>query len=129
MSLTRDAFAAWLDAYVAAWRSNDASDIGRLFSEDVTYSYRAGTEVVKGRDAVVADWLKDPDDPSSWDARYEPLAIDGEVHVALGFSRYLQPDGSLRDEYSNIFVCRFDEAGQCSEFSEWWMRLSPPDNS
>jgi hypothetical protein len=57
MSLTRDAFAAWLDAYVAAWRSNDASDIGRLFSEDVTYSYRAGTEVVNGRDAVVADWL------------------------------------------------------------------------
>jgi hypothetical protein len=127
--MTRDDFAAWLDAYVAAWRSNDASDIGRLFSEDVTYSYRAGTDVVKGRDAVVADWLKDPDDPSDWEARYEPLAIDGETHVAQGYSRYRQHDGSLKEEFSNIFVCRFDEAGQCREFTEWWMRLAPtPDD-
>lgn len=125
MPLSRDAFAAWLDGYVAAWRSNDASEIGRLFTEDVVYSYRAGREVVTGRDALVADWLREPDDPSSWNARYEPLAIDGEVHVARGWSRYLRPDGSLRDEYSNIFVCRFDEAGQCSEFTEWWMRLEP----
>jgi hypothetical protein len=80
---------------------------------------------VTGRDAIVADWLKDPDDPSEWDAHYEPLAIDGDVHVATGWSRYLHPDGSLRDEYSNVFVCRFDASGQCSAFSEWWMRLTP----
>ena len=127
--MTRDDFAAWLEAYVAAWRSNDAADIGRLFSEDVTYSYRAGTEVVQGRDAVVASWLEDPDDPASWEAHYEPLAIDDDVHVAVGWSRYLQPDGSLRDEYSNVFVCRFDAAGRCSAFTEWWMRLGPPRES
>jgi hypothetical protein len=126
MSLTRDDFAAWLEGYVAAWRSNDAADIGRLFSLDVTYGYRAGTEVVKGRDALVASWLDDPDDPSSWVAHSEPLAVDGEVHVAIGWSRYLQPDGSLREEFSNLFVCRFDGAGQCSEFTEWWMRVGPP---
>ena len=125
MQLSRDAFQAWLDAYVTAWRSSDPQEIGLLFTEGVSYSYRAGTDVVTGRDAVVADWLKEPDDPSSWDARYEPLAIDGEVHVARGWSRYLDPDGSLRDEYSNIFVCRFDDAGQCSEFTEWWMRFEP----
>jgi hypothetical protein len=34
----------------------------------------------------------------------------------------------LRDEYSNIFVCRFDGAGQCSQFIEWWMKVAPaPD--
>jgi hypothetical protein len=125
--MTRDDFAAWLDAYVAAWRSNDASDIGRLFSEDVAYSYRAGSDVVTGREAVVADWLKDPDEPSEWEAHYEPLAIDGDVHVAQGFSRYLLPDGSLKEEFSNIFVCRFDEAGRCREFTEWWMRLAAPE--
>jgi hypothetical protein len=126
MSLTRDAFAAWLAAYIGAWRSNDAADIGRLFSADVTYSYRAGTEVLHGRDAVVASWLEDPDEPASWEAHYEPLAIDGDVHVARGWSRYLQPDGSLREEFSNIFLCRFDDAGSCSEFTEWWMRIGPP---
>jgi hypothetical protein len=126
MSLTRDAFAAWLDAYIAAWRSNDASDIGRLFSEDARYSFRAGRDPVVGRDAIVRSWLEDPDDPGTWEADYEPLAIDGDVHVATGWSRYLEPDGSLRDEYGNIFVCRFDDAGQCREFSEWFVRLEQP---
>ena len=45
--------------------------------------------------------------------------------MASGWSRYLQADGSVRDEFSNIFVCRFDDAGQCSEFTEWWMRVGP----
>jgi hypothetical protein len=124
MPLSRDAFAAWLDAYVAAWRSNDAASIGALFSADASYSYRAGTDVVVGRDAIVAAWLREPDDPGTWDAKYEPLAIDGEVHVSVGWSRYLREDGSLRDEYSNIFVCRFDAAGQCSDFMEWWMKMA-----
>ena len=127
MRLSRDEFAAWLDRYVAAWRSGDAADIGALFSADASYSYRAGADVVTGRDAIVADWLREPDDPATWEAKYAPLAIDGDVHVSIGWSRYLEADGSLRDEYSNIFVCRFDGAGQCSDFSEWWMRLSPSE--
>jgi hypothetical protein len=129
MQLSHDAFAAWLDGYVAAWRSNDAATIGALFTEDCSYSYRAGTQVVNGRDAIVAAWLEDPDDPSQWDARYEPLAIDGEVHVATGWSRYFDDGGTLRDEYSNVFVCRFDDAGQCSEFMEWWMRMGETETS
>ena len=127
MPLSTSEFADWLDRYVAAWRSNDAATIGALFSEDCSYSYRAGTDVVRGRAAIVDDWLKEPDDPDSWEARYEPLAIDGDVHVAKGYSRYLEPDGSLRDEYSNIFVCRFDAAGRCSEFMEWWMKMAPTE--
>jgi len=129
MPLTASAFADWLDRYVAAWRSNDAALIGALFSEDASYSYRAGTDVVRGRAAIVEDWLREPDDPDTWDARYEPLAIDGDVHVARGYSRYVNADGSPRDEYSNIFVCRFDDAGQCSEFIEWWMKTAPTEGA
>ena len=46
--------------------------------------------------------------------------------MALGWTRYLEPAGSLRDEYSNIFVCRFDADGQCSEFTEWWILRDAP---
>ena len=75
---------------------------------------------VDGREAIVAVWLEDPDDPpGTFEARYEPLAIDGDVHVARGTSRYFNPDGSLRDEYSNIFVCGFDADGRCRSFTEW----------
>lgn len=124
MHLSRDDFAAWLGRYVGAWRSNDPADIGDLFSEDVTYSYRAGRSVVNGRSAVVESWLESPDDPDDWDAHYEPLAIEQQVHVAIGWSRYLHKDGSVRDEYSNIFVCRFDDEGRCREFTEWWIKIS-----
>ena len=126
MHLTRDAFGAWLGRYVAAWKSYDPDGIADLFSEQATYSYRAGTRVVEGRAAIVAAWLADQDEPGSWDAHYEPLAIDGQVHVAIGSSRYFDREGAVREVFSNIFVCRFDPEGRCSEFTEWWMRVAGP---
>ncbi len=121
MPRSRDAFAAWLVAYVDAWRSADPAAIGDLFSPDCRYGHRAGTAIVEGREAIVADWLAD-EMGERWEATYAPLAIDGEVHVARGVTRYFAADGSLWHEYSNIFVCHFDADGRCSEFTEWWMR-------
>lgn len=122
MHLTRNDFAAWLGRYISAWRSRDPEAIGDLFSEEASYSYRAGHRVVSGREAIVASWLADEDD-GRWEAHYEPLAIDEEVHVSIGWSRYLDEAGAIRDEYSNIFVCRFDGDGRCRDFTEWWMRV------
>jgi ketosteroid isomerase-like protein len=120
--MDRNHFAIWLDAYVEAWRSNDASTIGRLFSDDVEYFYGPYATPVVGRDAIVTSWLTNPDEPNSWQAQYTPLAIDGDVHVATGESIYFQPDGTTeRTRYSNIFVCRFDPDGRCREFREWFM--------
>ena len=123
--MTREEFAGWLARYVEAWKSYDPGAIGDLFSEDAFYSYRGGWVNVEGRDAIVADWLRDRDDPGSFDAAYAPLAIDGDVHVARGTSTYHHPDGSLREEYSNIFVCAFDAEGRCSSFTEWFVKTKP----
>ena len=35
--MTHDEVQAWLDAYVAAWRSYDRSEIGALYADDATY--------------------------------------------------------------------------------------------
>ena len=102
MTLSHPAFQAWLDRYVAAWRSYDPAAIGDLFSEDATYRYHPEDEPVRGRGAIVASWLEDRDEPGTYDAHYEPLAIDGEEHVARGWSRYYTSGGDLRDEYWNI---------------------------
>jgi hypothetical protein len=107
---------AWLDRYIAAWRSGEPTDIGALFSEDAAYYYGPYREPVRGRAAIVADWTSAPDAPGSWEAEYRPLAIDGETVVATGESRYR--DGRT---FSNIFVCRFDGDGRCTEFREWFM--------
>jgi len=124
--MDREAFGAWLVRYVDAWRLNDPTAIGDLFSVDVRYAFDPFSEAVVGRPAVVAAWLADPDEPGSWEADYEVLAVDGDAYIAHGRTRYLTDDGSEIDrEFANIFVCRFDDEGRCREFTEWFMRRRP----
>ena len=123
--MDRDAFQRWLDDYVEAWRTYDAEAIRTLFGERAEYRYHPWDEPVAGRDAIVESWLGDQDVPGSWDANYEPWAIDGDRAVATGISRYFGPDGeTVEREYHNVFLCRFDEDGRCAEFTELFLRRS-----
>ena len=114
--MTRERVQAWLDAYVAAWRSYDRAAIGDLFAEDATYRYHPYDEPEQGRDTIVEGWLEEPDEPGSWEASYEPLLIDGDRAVATGETRYA--DGQT---FSNLFVLEFDADGRCRSFTEWFM--------
>lgn len=113
---------AWIDHYVDAWRSNDAIRIGALFTEDATYAYHPWDDPLRGRDAIVEDWLKEPDQPGSWEAHYRPLSVDGDRAIVTGETRYV--DG---ETYSNLFVVDFDGNGRCRAFTEWYMLQ--PDRS
>jgi hypothetical protein len=115
-------FQDWLDRYVEAWKSYDPQAIGDLFSADVAYRYHPQDDGVRGRDAVVKDWTENKDDPGTYDAKYEPAAIDGDMHVARGASQYFDKEGKLRDEYMNIYLIKFDDEGRASEFTEYWIR-------
>jgi hypothetical protein len=130
--MNKDAVQAWLDAYLEAWRSYDLAQIGALFSDDAVYAHSPFDEgdPVRGRAAItlrvscanVASGLEEPDAPGSWEAQYTPLAIDGNIAVAQGRTRYLLPDGKLEREYANSFVMQFDQAGRCTRFTEWYMQ-------
>jgi ketosteroid isomerase-like protein len=115
--------AKWLQDYVSAWKSYDAAAIGALFSENATYRFNPFDEPLQGRDAIVQDWLKNPDAPGSFNAEYKPLAVDGDVAVAQGRTQYFDGDGkTVRSEFDNIFVMRFDDEGMCTEFCEWYIQ-------
>jgi hypothetical protein len=117
----------WLDEYVDAWKSYDEAAIGALFSEDASYRYHPwddAADTVHGREAIVAAWLGERDDPGAWTAEYQPWAIDGDRAVAVGVSRYLDADGAVEREYHNVFLCRFDAEGHCREFTEVFIRRS-----
>jgi hypothetical protein len=114
--MTREQVQAWLDAYVEAWRSNDAGAIGELFGDDAQYRYHPYDEPERGRETIVAGWLEDPDEPGSWEASYAPLLVEGDRAVATGGTRY--SDGQT---FSNLFVLAFDAEGRCTEFTEWFM--------
>lgn len=120
--MDRTGFQEWLDRYVDAWKTYDREAIAALWGDDAEYRYHPEDEPVRGRDAIVESWLDDRDEPGRYDGRYEPLAIDGENHVASGWSRYLDANGELEDEYWNVYLCRFDNGGRCTLFTEWWIR-------
>ena len=129
----------WLDAYVAAWKSYDRNQIAALFSDDVAYRYRPYDEPVRGRDEVVKSWLgegghagastRDPE--GTYDATYRTIAVDGDVAVATGYSSYVATRGGPIDKvFDNCFVMRFDTAGKCREFTEWYIkRPGPPTDT
>ena len=125
--VSRDDVQAWLDGYVSAWRSYDPAEIGALFAEDAEYRYHPWDEPVRGREAIVRAWVEPQgahsgrDEPGTYDARYEPYAVDGERAVAVGSTEYLGPDGSVAQRFHNIFLLSFDPSGRCTSFTEWFM--------
>ena len=129
--MDRNRVAAWLDAYVRAWESYDPEAIGALFSEDATYAYHPWDEPVRGREAIVANWLENRDAPGVYEGRYEPLLMGEDGGVAWGRSLYYADAArsTLEREYHNLFVVRFDEAGRCREFREWYMPRPPEASS
>jgi ribonuclease HI len=114
----------WVERYLRAWRSNDPSDIGVLFTEDAIYRSTPFADGPRGREAIIADWLERRDEPGTW-------TFEGDVECAtpsLGIVR-----GRIgyppRTEYRTIWLVRFDASGQATEFTEWWMERPAPDRT
>lgn len=120
--MNREQLQEWLDRYVEAWKTYDADRIGALFSDDARYRHGPEDEPIVGRAAIVADWLAEPDEPGTYEASYAPLAIEGDVHVAHGTTHYFDADRNPSDRYSNIYICRFNAAGECTDFTEIWFQ-------
>lgn len=114
--MTPEKVQAWLDAYVAAWRSYDPVAIADLFAKGATYAYQPWGAPVQGREAIVASWLTEQDPPDSWDAEYRSTLISDNNAVVVGETRYV--DGRT---FSNLWLLSFDEAGRCATFVEWYM--------
>ncbi len=114
----------WVEGYRRAWESNDPAEVAALFTADATYLEHPLEEPVRGRDAIVADWLDRRDEPGRTTFRFEVVAVDGEVAVVRGWTTYLDPPA----QYANLWVLHLDPEGRCSSFTEWWMerrRTSP----
>jgi hypothetical protein len=122
--MNRSDVQVWLDRYVEAWRANERPPIEALFTDDVVYRFRPyeSYPAAVGIDAVVEAWLGDThDEPGTWEARYEPWAVDGDRAVAIGFSRYFATTDEPERTYRNAYLLRFASDGRCAEFTEYYM--------
>ena len=121
-----------LDAYVTARKTYDRDQVAALFAEDATYRYHpfdSGDDVLHGRDAIVSNWIAPEGNASSrdpegtYDAHYEPFAVDGERVVAVGTAYYPDTTRARPDRiYHNVFLIEFDGAGRCRDFTELYMK-------
>jgi hypothetical protein len=118
----RQGVQGWLERYVEAWRRNEREAIEDLFTPDASYRYRPAEEPLRGPQAIAASWLAEPDEPGTWDAWYEPYAVEGDAAVAVGVSSYFGTDGTPERVYDNVFVLRFGPDDRCAEFREWFVQ-------
>jgi ketosteroid isomerase-like protein len=124
--LVEDRVSEWLSSYQEAWRTYDPAAIGALFSEDAVYRYHPYDEPLRGREAIVASWLEDPDVRGTYEGDYHPVVVTGDTAIATGSSTYRTADGSVQAIYDNCFILRFDGEGRCRDFTEWFMRRPDP---
>lgn len=113
----RDMIGAWVLKYVQAWTSNDPAAIGALFTEDARYFRAPFSKPWRGREAIVDGWIRNQDQPGTWDYRFEILGVEGEVGFVQGWTEYPEESKS----YVNLWVIRLTPAGECTEFTEWHM--------
>lgn len=120
---------SWLDRYVEAWQRNEAGPIEALFAEDATYRFAPFGEenVATGRKEIANAWLRNPDPPGTWEAQYEPYAVDGNRAVATGTSHYLPSHPRGDRVYFNVYLLEFAPDRTCSSFTELYMREQGPD--
>ena len=125
--MTHDDVQDWLDRYIAAWLTYDPAAIGALFAENAEYRYHPWDEPIRGRAAIVSDWVEPDgnastrDEPDSWDARYEPYIVEGRRAVAVGWSRYLAQGETPEKLYHNVYLLEFDGEGRCRSFIEYFV--------
>jgi hypothetical protein len=96
----------------------------------VTVSHRAANwaavlaaNLIPGVSTAVMEWGDNRDVLGTYQGQYAPLAIDGDLAVAMGRSKYFDASGVLLREFDNCFVIRFDEQGRCTSFMSPWSTL------
>ena len=128
MAITRQQLGEWLDAYFAAWRSNQAAQVEALFAAEAVYSYGPFREPARGREQIVANWVADGA-PLIVEYRYDILAVHADTGIAHWNIRQKAQLHEPTLELDGILVLRFDANGRCVEHLEWFDRRHLEDGS
>ncbi|MFN2591196.1 MAG: nuclear transport factor 2 family protein, partial [Actinomycetota bacterium] len=108
--MDRESLIRWVEGYRRAWESNDRGDVEALFTPHATYYTEPFRDGIKGRDAIVADWLNRKDEPGDTEFRYEIRALCDGIGFVRGWAKYFTEP---QREYSNLWEVRLDDEGRC----------------
>jgi ketosteroid isomerase-like protein len=122
----RDAVETWLRGYRRAWASDDADDIGALFSEDATYLPSPFGKAWVGRMGIVDEWIKRGDSRVKWRFEHEILAVEADTGIVRGLTTYEATDKDAEKVYANLWIIVFAPDGRARSFEEFWMEKPAP---
>jgi ketosteroid isomerase-like protein/limonene-1,2-epoxide hydrolase len=115
-----EAFAAaplrrWIDAYRAAWETNDPDAIAGLFTPDGAYQIDPWL-TVSGREEIVAGWLDHADAPGDTTFQWWHVARDGDLWIVEARISYPK----LGRDFANLWLIDLVDEGRARSFAEWW---------
>lgn len=122
MSLDLDpaAFAAWLDAYKAAWEARDPARAAALFTPDASYHEMPFDPPIEGGEAIAAYWAGAVAGQKDVVFTWEILACAGDEGVCHWHCAFTGVPGGEAIDLDGIFQCRFADPERVSRFREWW---------
>jgi uncharacterized protein (TIGR02246 family) len=120
MSMTRDAFAHWLDSYGHAWEARSPEASADLFADDGIYQVTPFLEPMRGKQAILEYWTHVAQTQQNIQFRYEILAITPDHGVARWWASFVIVPPGLQTKLDGIFLISLDENGRCQSLREWW---------
>jgi hypothetical protein len=116
-SLDRAAFASWITLYERLWRTPGTGELSSLFAGDATYRHSPYEDPVTGLADIAADWERGRYGAGEeFTMSSEIVAVDGDTGVARVSVSYGPPENQ---DYLDLWLVRFDDAGRCVAFEEW----------
>jgi nuclear transport factor 2 (NTF2) superfamily protein len=118
--VTREEFAAWLDAYGRAWEGRDAHAAAELYADEGTYQVTPFVDAMRGRAAILEYWKNVVQTEENIRFGYEILAVTEERGIARWWASFVRVPPGLQTKLDGIFMIAFDEKGRCTSLREWW---------
>lgn len=110
--ITTATITAWVEQYLLAWRTNEATDIAALFSDDAEYHETPYDTDWIGRDEIVEGWQSRWDwQQGGWTFEWNILSVDGLAVVVTGVGHYTK-----LGDFDNVWTLQFDASGRCVRF-------------
>lgn len=110
--MTETDIAEFVDAYLLAWRSNDADDIRAVFTEDAEYHEEPYETHWIGREEIVRGWRSRWNwQQGGWSFEWTLRSIDGRTAVIVGTGRYTE-----LGVFDNVWTVTFADNGRVSRF-------------
>jgi len=125
--MTNAQFEAWLQRYGRAWIEGDPEAIVAIFAPDAEYHEEPFEPPMVGHEAIRHYWAAGArDGQRNVTFQAAPIALDGDRGYAHWTASFTRVASGAFVELTGVLAARFDDAGRCREFREWWHRRETP---